>query len=229
MRFSYVLVAGLALGISGQAYATASNDPPPVGNVIYQLTGQTISSTYQTASATFVAGATATNLAFAFREDPAFVELSDVSMVDLTTSGPNLVSNGDFSLGLVGSSAPTDWAYLNTFGASSGGTVKSGCGLTANNCYYDGAVQAYDAINQVIDTDIGDTYQVTFSYADNGPSGTYQSLSTDGDTTGTGGNGRDMFVYAGNTVPVRAPEPASFAVLGTALLGLGMLRWRQKV
>lgn len=234
------VAAALAISATmavGQAYANPINQPPPVGAVIYSLTGQTISGTYQTATASFVAGSTNTNLAFAFREDPAFLELADVSMVDLTTPGPNLVVNGDFSLGPVGSSAPTGWAYLNTFGATFGGVVRAGCGPTGGNCYYDGAVQAYDAINQIIATTVGDTYQVTFSYADSCPGscGTaggltvYQPVSTNGDVTDTGGNGRDMFVYAGASVPVRAPEPVSFSLLGAGLIGLGLLGRRRKV
>jgi len=229
MRFTAFAIAALAM-VAGQAYAGPTNEPPPVGNVIYQLTGQAISGTYQQGTADFVAGTTATNLAFAFREDPAYLELSDVTLVDVTSGGPNLVLNGDFSLGPVGSSAPTDWSYLNTFGAGAGGIVESGCGLTGNNCYVDGAVQAYDAINQVIPTVVGDTYQVSFWYADTYPNGAlYQPTSTNGDVTDPGGNGRDMFVYAGAGVPVRVPEPASLALLCSGLVGVGMLRRPRKV
>lgn len=220
----------------GQAHAGPINQPPPVGTVIASLTGQPIIGTYTPVTTTFVAGSANTNLAFAFREDPAFLELADVTMTDLTTPGPNLVVNGDFALGPVGSPAPTGWSYLNTFGAAFGGVVRAGCGPTGGNCYYDGAVQAYDAINQIIATTIGDTYQVTFSYADSCPGscGTaggvtvYQPVSTNGDVSDTGGNGRDMFVYAGASVPVRAPEPVSFSLLGAGLLGLGLLGRRRK-
>jgi PEP-CTERM motif len=223
MRKLYALAALAASALlATQAYAQ-TNEPPPAGNVIYQLTGQPILGTYTPGTASFVATNTSTNLTFAFREDPAYLQLSNVTLTDTTTSGPNLLLNGDFSLGPTGSQAPTDWSYLNVFGAGAGGVVESGCGLTGNNCYVDGAVQAYDAISQVIATTVGDTYQVSFDYSDTDPGGIYQPLSTNGDVTDPGGNGRDMFIYAG-TVPVKAPEPASMALLGAGLAGLGAIR-----
>lgn len=216
-----------------------TNEPPPAGTIIDQLTGLPIVSAYNTRTATFVAGSANTNLAFAFREDPAFIDLSNVSLVDLTTASGNLLLNGDFGLGPVGAQAPTDWAYLNTFGASFGGVVQSGCGAGAtatnpgNNCYFDGAVQAYDAINQVVATTIGDLYQVSYEYRDTGPGifgggQLYQPISTNGDVSDTGGNGRDMFVYAGAGVPTAAtPEPSSLLLFGSGLLALGgMVRRR---
>jgi len=218
----FVSMLGFALLMASQAYANKigpindpTNQPPPVGNLIYQLTGQSIISTYQTGTASFVATSATTNLAFAFREDPAFLELANVSLVDVTTSSGNLLTNGDFSAGPVGSQAPTGWSYLNSFGASFGGQVNAGCGPTGNNCYFDGAVQAYDGINQMVATNIGDTYQVSFEYADSCPGScgnfggvtVYQPISTNGDVSDIGGNGRDMFVYAGASVPVAAPAP----------------------
>lgn len=225
-NFLFGSVAAVAL--VSPAIASPMNEPPPVGTIIDSLTGQSITGTYVERTASFVAGTTSTNLAFAFREDPAFLELSDVEMVDHTTSGPNLVVNGDFT-GAPGSE-PTGWTYLNTFGASAGGQIRGGCGTTGQNCYYDGAVQAYDGINQAIATTIGDTYDVTYWYADNCPGTcgtpggvtTYQPLSTNGDVSDTDGNGRDMFVYAGASIPVRStvPEPGSLALLGAGLLAL---------
>src|SRR5690348_9017619 len=140
MKSTWLWIAALALATATSAFADKSgpindptNEPPPAGSIIDQLTGLTISSTYNTRTADFVAGSTTTNLAFAFREDPAFLELDNVSLVDLTTPSGNLLVNGDFNAGPVGSPAPTGWAYLNSFGASFGGVVRSGCGPDSSN------------------------------------------------------------------------------------------------
>jgi len=233
--------AALAL-IAGQAFAAASNDPPPTGTVIDQLTGLPISSTYATRTVDFTATTTTTNIAFALREDPAFLELANVTLVDLTTSSANLITNGDFSGGTQTSGGagdqPVGWTYLNTFGATYGGEVEDGCGPSDSFCYYDGAVQAYDGINQVVSTTVGNEYALTYSFADSCPGscGTggnvtvYQPVSTNGDVTDTLGNGRDLFVYAGVAPPTRTttvPEPGTLGLFGAALAGLGVFRRRR--
>src|SRR5690349_1440623 len=91
MKSTWLWIAAVVLATATSAFADKSgpindptNEPPPAGTVIDQLTGLPIVSAYNTRTPTFVAGSTTTNLAFAFREDPAFLELGNVSLVDLT-------------------------------------------------------------------------------------------------------------------------------------------------
>jgi hypothetical protein len=210
------MLAFLSMGMA--ANAAPSNEPPPTGPVILDLNGTPIPHSYTEYSVDFTTapGQVSTNLSFAFREDPAFLFLDDVTLT--TGGGPNLLTNGDFEAGPVGSSAPTGWTYLNTFGATFGGVVATNNPHTGSNNYYDGAVQAYDGITQNVATTGSTTYTVTFWLDDNSSLTTFSALSTNGDVTDTGGNGADLLVYAGN-VPVRTvPEPAAWALM---LLGVG--------
>ncbi len=151
-----------AVAFVGGAQAGPSNQPPPAGAIL-DLNGQPITNSQQSYSVNFVAGVANTAITFAFRQDPSFESFSNVSVVDVTTSSANLLLNGDFALGTVGTSNVTDWTYANIYGASFGGVLEPGCGVGGSNCWYDGAVQAYDAISQSIATNLGDTYQISFN------------------------------------------------------------------
>ena len=218
------LIAGQAFATVCVPPATANNCAPPTG-AIYDLAGTPVPHIYTLYTTSFVASLATTNLSFAFREDPAFLFLDDIVLT--TGAGPNLLVNGGFELGPNGASAPTGWTYLNLFGAAAGGVVSSGA-RTGSFAYVDGAVQAYDGITQSVATIVGATYNLSFWLTDNSSLTTFSQLSTNGNTTGTGGNGIDLLVYAG-AVPtiVTVPEPESLALLAVGILAFGFARRRK--
>ena len=222
------LVALIAVGFASQAQASPSNLPPP-GGAILDLAGQAITNSQQSYSVDFTAALASTEITFAFRQDPSFESFSNVQLVDLTNPGGNIILNGDFALGVIGTNNATDWTYTNIYGAAAPGVLRAGCGVGGSNCWYDGAVQAYDAIAQFVSTTVGDTYELSFNL--NGGSGTvYSALSTNGNITGTGGNGIDVLAYAQAGLPpiVGAPEPSTWAMMMLGFAGIGFAGYRAR-
>ena len=231
------LLAVLGFMIGSQALANPcppgnppTNCAPPPGAIL-DLHGTPVPISYTQYSVSFTATAATTNLSFAFREDPAFLFLDDVVLTTgIGPNLPNLVVNGDFESGVVGQQAPVGWTYLNTFGVGAAGVVGGTAALahSGSNYYVDGAIQGYDAITQAISTSVGTVYDLSFWLNDNGGLTTFSRLSTNGDITGTGGNGIDLLVYAG-VVPtlVPVPEPGSLVLVGVGVLALVIARRRK--
>jgi hypothetical protein len=226
---------GVSTILPQHAIAGPSNIGPPTGALL-DLAGTPIPSTYTEYAVSFIAAAANTDLTFALRNDPGFFGLDDISMVDNSTLSANLVLNGGFESGL----AP--WTSDNIYGAAFAGTVDSsgncgGVGVGAHSGvseWCDGSVQAYDAIDQNITTNVGDSYTISFWLNSGDATGTYpasgnfQQLSDNGDVTDQHGDGIDVLVYAQSSLPPAAPEPGSMVLLGSGLIGLGLLRRRCK-
>jgi hypothetical protein len=230
-----LLLGTFVLAVTSPLQAAAINEPPPLGAIL-DLNGTPIpgggNNTAQMYTVNFVGAATRTAVTFAFREDPALISFSDVSVVDLTTASGNPLLNGNFAGGVYTNNGndftPVNWTYANVFSAIDGGEVDADCGhLGAGDfCWSDGAVQAYDAISQTIATNVGDNYRISFWISDDsgcatsgGPPCNFSRLSTNGDITGLGGNGINVTVYAQSAPGV--PEPASLVLVAAGLFGFG--------
>jgi len=215
------------------ASAQPSNVGPPPGAIL-DLNGTLVpgggNATYQQYTANFNATGSSTAITFAFREDPAYILFSNVSVTDVDNEGGNLLTNGDFSGDTYTSNGndatPIGWTYANNYGVTEGGGgVSAECGQgDSNYCWYDGAVQAYDAISQTIQTIPGDHYLISFWVADNsyfsGDGGCYvedpcyfSDVSINGDTTNRLGNGINVTVYAEAGLPPPPIEPLTVTLL----------------
>lgn len=205
----------------------AQNAAPPSGAIL-DLNGQIIDPlTPMNYMVSFTADAALMNIAFAFRDDPSYIEFTNASLVDLTTSSTvNLLMNGAFDQGSsnsgMGVPLPKDWVYTVLSGSSDAGFIQN-CG--AAHCWVDGSIQGYDELSQAVQTTVGNVYEVSFTAEVVGGVAAWSRVSTNGDTSDAGGNGADILVYA-RLRPI--PEPSTWAMMALGFAGLGFLGCRRR-
>jgi hypothetical protein len=235
VRFRFALFT-LCIVFLGLMAPSVSAQAPPSGAVFdlatsSQLPSTGILSTYTLFNTSFVGDGNTEYVSFAFREVPAFWSIDDTS-VTAGADPTNLLGNPGFEQGAttgpadVGTNFPDGWGRwiqpvdLSSIGVVASNSQPGGCTQANSGTQFwcDGSVEGYDGIDQAISTTSGVTYNVSFYLNDNS-----------GNDIATSGDGIDMLVYAGDTLPLGSqpisatPEPPSLVLLGSGLAALGGL------
>lgn len=177
--FSFATCFGLRLLIAASIAATGVPNVAQaalVGSVDGSPTGGVSTpslSSYQLYSYSVTAQSSQSYLTFTFRNDPAFWYLDTISLAAQGSSS-NLLQNGglDTPGATVGNViAPANWELIGQQGLGAAGTWTSGPGAQAGSGYwYDGAVNGFDGISQLVSTVVGQTYNLEFYlYSDAAP------------------------------------------------------------
>ena len=165
----------VALFVCLSTFASAQDNLPSgsIGTVDNPVANQNTQYSFS-----FTPSQTGSNyIGFAFRQDPAFWNFTNVSLT--TGSGSNLLTNGNLALGgpvaITTTNGPGQVQAPNSWGVwYQNGTYPAAAGYWTGNSWYDGAVGSYDGIYQGVNLTSGSLYTVSF-YALN----TYQASSVD--------------------------------------------------
>jgi Autotransporter beta-domain len=167
------LAAVVALTLATSALAVDNLPAGAIGTVNNPASNQNIQYTFS-----FTATQTGSEyIGFAFRQDPAFWNFTNVSLT--TGGGSNLLVNGNLGAGgpvaITTNNGPSTIQAPQSWGVwYQNGTYPAAAGSWSGNSWYDGAVGSYDGIYQGFSATAGTTYSISF-YA----LSTYQASSTD--------------------------------------------------
>ena len=236
MRQSLKFVLGVAMVASVAGTAQAQNLKAPDGVVILDLATNSDNvihaDTYTQYTTQFVANGASTTLTFAFRTDPGYFTIDNISAVN-HAGGINLIQNSGFETAASVAHPLPSWNYGIQAGIA---TEDTGSGLysptsggngpyAGGDAFVSGAFGGYDYISQTFATTKNAVYDVSFflnltdSISTTGI-GHYSQTSTNG-LDGQNGNGIDVVVYD------QLPEPASLALFGIGVAAIGWVRRRR--
>ena len=211
MKPKYLLFAAmLVLAMVSPSLATTVLTPPP--GAILDLNGLSSGKgTVEPYTVDFTATAASTSMTFLFRDDNGQLLFTNPSVVDTTASNGNLLLNSSFAentyTGGICKGPYVDWTYASSGAPNTPGYFKGS--VTKGYEWLDGAAnQGYDTLSQTIATTVGDTYQVTFSLAENSSYATFNEGGTSYQ--------RDALVYAASATPI----PGTVWLFGPGVVGL---------
>jgi hypothetical protein len=234
------------LGLSAAPVAAQNYAPPP--GAVMDLNGKPlpVASDPLYTSAPFTGSDGENAVTFVFRDDYAFIDFSNVVLIDLTTgSTTNLLVNGDFSGGTHTSNGnletPTGWTYINPNPVTSdvfvAGNFSNSC-VGGGKCWADGTAQGYDELSQSVLMNSQDSYQISFDATATAAlltsNSIWSSVSSNGDGTDFAGNGVDILAYIGSVgaftappPPAPVPELSTWAMMLLGFAGLGFTGYRK--
>jgi hypothetical protein len=151
--FLFVSCASVPTAILQNSCTSALTNPV----TLLYLSNIAATSGYVYYSYSYQSTASSITLTLAFRQDPSYWALDDIS-ISLSAGGPNLVQNPGFETG----SLTGYYAFCNPSSSSASGTVYASNAHSGTYCYFDGSVTNPDYLSQTMAAIPNTYYTVSF-------------------------------------------------------------------